>query len=62
MLRTNAAAYFDSPSVTKKKKFHNIFDLFALLFTNSEFYMDFHTTRKTLGKLAWRLNIGSIDI
>ena len=24
--------------------------LFALLFTNSEFYIDFHTARKTLGK------------
>jgi hypothetical protein len=23
--------------------------LFALLFTNSEFYQEFHTTRKTLG-------------
>ena len=24
--------------------------LFALLFTNSEFYLDFHTSRKTLGQ------------
>ncbi len=25
--------------------------LFALLFTNSEFYIDFHTARKTIGKI-----------